>query len=113
MLEYDARIDRRIMKKRAIGNDGTPLGTHNSNVLVDTSIYKVEFENGDIEVMAVNTITENLLAQVDEQDHQHLMLDEIVDHRVMGDAIPKSKGTYVASQGTNLKSRPLGGGKCM
>ena len=99
----DAHLDRGVVKRREIGEDGTPLGTHNSNILIDTSMYEVEFENGDMETLAANVIAKNLLSQVDEQGHRHLMLDEIIDHMVKADAIPMSKGTYQTVHGTTRR----------
>ena len=37
-----------------------------------------------------NIIAENLLSQVDEEGHRHMMIEDIVDHRVMEEAIPKN-----------------------
>lgn len=99
----DAKMDRGIVKKRAVGDDGEPLGVHNSNIIMDTSLYEVEFHNGDIERVSANVIAENLLSQIDKQGHRHLMLDEIVDHRILTDVIPKSKGVYVTKHGTKRK----------
>ena len=105
----DAKLDRGIVKKRAVGDDGTPLGTQSNNILLDTSMYEVEFNDGDMEVMAANTIAENLLAQVDELGQRHLMMEEIIDHRVLKDAIPKSKGTFKTKQGTTRQVRTTRG----
>ena len=99
----DARLDRGVVKRRALDDDGTPMGTHNPNILIDNSIYEVEFANGDVDLLAANVIAENLLAQIDEQGHRHLMLGEILDHRVLEDAIPISKGTYKTKQGTTRR----------
>ena len=92
-----------IIKKRAIDDNGKTLGTHNTNILIDTSMYEVEFENGDVELMAANTITENILVQVDKQSHCQLMLGEIIDHRVLEDIIPIYKGTYETKQGVTRR----------
>ena len=63
----------------------------------------MEFANGDVDLLAANLIAENLLAQIDEQGHRHLMLGEILDHRVLEDAIPISKGTNKTKQGTTRR----------
>ena len=54
-------------------------------------------------MLAANIIADNLLAKVDEQGHRHLMLDKIIDHRVLKDKIPKSKSTYNKNNGTNRR----------
>lgn len=71
----EANLDRGRVNRRAVGDTGIPLGTHNTNILVDTSLYEVESDNGEIELIAANSIAENLLAQVDEQDQRHLTDD--------------------------------------
>ena len=39
----DAKLDRGIVKKGAVGDDREPLGVHNNNIIVDTSLYEIEF----------------------------------------------------------------------
>ena len=85
------------------------MGTHHNNILMDTSMYEVEYENGDVQAVAANVIAENLLAQVDDDGKRHHMLDEIVDHRVLPDAVPKSKGTLTTKNGTIRKIRTTRG----
>ena len=57
----DAEMDRGVVKRRATDDGGLPLGIHNENILVDTSMYEVEFENGDVNILAANVIAKNLL----------------------------------------------------
>ncbi len=67
--------------------------------------YELEFNNGDSEILTANLIAENIIAQVDDEGHEHMMLDEIEDHRILENAIPKSQGTFVTKQGTTRKKR--------
>jgi hypothetical protein len=46
-----------------------------------------------------------LIAQADEEDRRQLMMSEVIDHRILDDAIPRSQGTYVYSYG--VKQRKL------
>lgn len=96
---------RATVKRRAVDADGIPLGQpHNTdNPLLDTRLYEVEYEDGETEILAANVLAENILAQVDEQGYQHLMIDEIMDHRTDPSAIPKSKGTYQTKFGATRK----------
>ena len=59
--------------------------------------------------MIVNLIAENIIARVDDEDHSHMMLDEVEDHRVLENAISRSKGTFITSQGTSRKKRTTKG----
>ena len=77
--------------------------------MMDTSQYEVEFNDGDTEQLAANVIAENLLAQVDDHGHRHLMLEEIVDHRVLHDAISRSIGTFMTKNGVTRQIRTTRG----
>ena len=44
--------------------------------------------------MTTIIIAENLLAQLDEKGHRHLLIDEIEDHRVDDSSVPMSERTY-------------------
>ena len=77
------------VKRRAVDQDGWPIGIPSNNPLFDSRKYEVEYLDGMTEVLTANIIAENLLAQVDDQGHSHLMIDEIEDHRNNSDAIPK------------------------
>ena len=49
--------------------------------------------------MTANIIAENLLAQVDDNVYQHLLIDEIEDWRVYRSAVSKSEGNYTTGSG--------------
>lgn len=95
-------IEARVVK-RARDADGNLLGTAHHNAMVDTRLYEVEYVDGNVETLAANVLAENILSQVDEEGHRQKIIDEIVDHRVLDDAIPKSKGTYLTSTGRERK----------
>ena len=105
----EADVEHAVVKKRRVDEEGKPIGISNKNPLLDTAQYEVEFSNGDIEIMMANTIAENLLAQVDEEGHRQMLIDEIQDHCVTKDAIPKSKGTYETKRGPDKKIRATRG----
>jgi hypothetical protein len=55
-------------------------------------MYNVEFEDGTLESYAANQIAEAIYAQVDEEGRQYLLIDEIIDHRKLGDAVSGDDG---------------------
>ena len=87
-LTDEESLQHARVKQRAVDDEGRPLGVPSNNPLLDHRQYKVEFLDGRTEVLTANIIAENLLAQVDDEGHRHLMIDEIEDHRVLDDAIP-------------------------
>ena len=96
----DDQLHHAMVKRRAIDSEGRPIGIGSSNPLTDTRVYEVEFLDGTKESLSANIIAENLLAQVDEEGHRQLLMDEIIDHRKNTDAIEKKDGVYITRQGT-------------
>ena len=81
------------VKRMAIDQDGKPIGRPSNNPLLDSRQYEIEYLDVTTEVLTANIIAENLLAQVDNQGHRHLMIDKIEDHQKNSDAVQKEKGT--------------------
>ena len=91
------------LKRRALDQDGLPMGAPSNNPMTDTRVYDVQFLNGSIEEIPVNVIAENLLSQVDEEGHRHIHLNEIIDHRRNEEAIPKEEEYFTTSTGTKRR----------
>ena len=75
------------VKKQNVDNEGNVVGIASNNPLTDTCAYEIEFIDGTTEVITANIIAENLLAQVDEEGHRQMMLDEIIDYRKLPSAM--------------------------
>ena len=97
------------VKRRALDNEGKPIGVANNNPILDSRLYEVEYIDGRIETLTANIIAENLLAQVDEHGNRHLLLQEIEDHRTTPDAITIENGTYETKLGLKKKIRTTKG----
>ena len=95
----DEGLHHARVKRRSVDQDGRPIGRSSNNPLLDSRKYEVEYLDGTTEVLTANIIVENLLAQVDDQGHRHLMIYEIEDHRNNSDAITKEKGTILTPSG--------------
>ena len=94
-----------LVKRRAVDDDNKPIGRPSNNPLLDSRQYEVEYSDGTIEVLTANIIAENLLAQVDDQGHRHLMIEEIEDHRKNRDAVSKEQGTITTPFGLQRKKK--------
>ena len=105
----DNDVQHAHVRWRVIDEEGKPVGIPHDNPILDMRQYEVEFLDGETEVMTANLIAENILAQVDDNGHVHMMLDEIEDHRVLQDAVRRNEGTYKTSQGTIRKKRTTKG----
>ena len=67
--------------KRALGPDGTVAGTYDDNPCLNTMIYEVEFQDGQLKEYAANIIAENMLTQVDDDGYSLTMLKAITNYR--------------------------------
>ena len=54
VLDYGTAIGRKC------DQDGCPVGHSNANPLLNTRVYKVEFQDGYIQEYLANTIAENI-----------------------------------------------------
>jgi hypothetical protein len=95
----DGALQHATVKRRKLNKDGERIGTQNSNPLLDTRVYEIEFLDGTIEAVTANIIAKNLLSQVDSEGQRQLMLDEIIDHRTNGNEVPLLHGYSTSSNG--------------
>ena len=95
----DNSLHHAKVKRRAIDVDGKPVGKANNNPLMDSREYEVEYLDGYTETLSANIIAENLLAQVDEEGHRQMMIDEIIDHRSDDTAVKKEHGYFTTTSG--------------
>jgi hypothetical protein len=65
--------------------------------------------DGETEILTANIIAENLLAQVDEEGHRQMLIDEIEDHRITDDSIPIDQGTLPTPSGMKRRRRTTKG----
>ena len=85
------------------------MSTAHGKIMYEHCQYKVESLNGDTEVLTANIIAEDFLAQVDEKGHRQMLLDKIIDHRILKDIILKSEGSFKANFGTIRNKRTTRG----
>jgi hypothetical protein len=79
--------------------NGNPIGKANSNPILDTREYVVEFEDGAKDVYSANMIAENMYAQIDNEGKAFALMSEIVDHESDARAMKLADGTFVDKQG--------------
>ena len=105
----DGELHRAKVKRRKLDDEGKPTGKANNNPLLDSRQYEVEYLDGATEILTANIIAENLLSQVDEEGHQQMLFDEIIDHRRSSKAIGKEEGFYLNPSGIRSRIRTTKG----
>ena len=105
----DDELQYATVKRIIKDNEGVPIGKESNNPLLDSRQFEVEYSDGYNEVLSANVIAENIIPQVDEEGHRQMFFSEIMDHRILSDAIPKAQGTFVTSHGAIRKKRTTKG----
>jgi len=82
---------------RAI-SDGKVKGRFDKNPILDTRIYDVKFPDGSIKQYSANIIAQNMYSQVDEDGYRYQLLESIMDHRKMSDAVDEEFETLSNGQ---------------
>jgi hypothetical protein len=92
LLPQGGEMTKAVIRSRKRDNDGLPTGRRNTNPLLDTREYEVEFPDGSTDTFTANLIAENLYSQIDSEGRSFAILKEIVDHRKDGNALSKDDG---------------------
>ena len=82
---------------------GNPKGIANSNPVLDTRMYEIEYVDGRKQASSANMIAENIIASIDEEDHRHLLLDSIIGFRKTKEAIGKEDAFLLLSNGNKRR----------
>jgi len=74
---------RGFVKRKKRDYEGNLIGTPNSNPILDTTVYEVEFDDGMLEDVSVNVIAEALYENADENGFtEGLVLDHFVSRKL-------------------------------
>jgi len=76
----DTFVKGQVIARKRDAN-GQAKGKPHINPILDSRVYEVQFPDGHTEEYAANVIAEAIFSQVDEEGNEHLILDEIIDHR--------------------------------
>ena len=99
------------VKRRARDDEGNVTGTASENPILDTRTYQVEFTDGTQAEYAANVIAENMFAQCDIDGNQHLLMDQIVDHKCDDDVAVKKADQNFTHNGKQYQKKSTKGWK--
>ena len=89
-LSFGGAMHSVSVRRRARDAEGELFGTRNSNPILDTRSYEVEFPDGDVAEFTANVIAENMFLQCDGAGNQYRLMSGIVDHKSNNKAVSKS-----------------------
>jgi hypothetical protein len=92
MLPMDGIIQPAKVTQRKHDVNGNPVGTPNSNPILDSPIYEVTFQDGRTNEYAANVINENIFQQVDAEGSSFTYFSEITNHYADDTALTMENG---------------------
>ncbi len=103
VLPLQGEMKRGKVKERSRTEAGELYGTANTNPILDSRSYEVEFPDGTVTPYTANIIASHMISQCDADGHTTMLMDEIVDVRTDGAEV-KHAGRYV-KRGNNRHLR--------
>ena len=97
LLDHDETKQMAKVLRRSIGPDGKVIGELGGSL--KTLVYDVEFPDGTVKQYSANVIAENVLSQVDSSGHHTQLLDGIMNHKKMGNAVSKQNAYITTKRG--------------
>jgi hypothetical protein len=103
LIHSEVRLPQRdhmksaTVKGRSLNEKGELIGTYNSNPILNTLVYDVEFPDGEIKEYSANIIAENMFSQVDDSGTYSTNLDAIISHN-KDDSAVHIKDKYMISK---------------
>ena len=88
LLQLDDKVVMGKVKDRSLGNDGKVVGSYDDNPILNSIIYDIEFPDGQVKEYLANILAENMLSQVDDNGHNRLVMDAIIDFKKDPTAVP-------------------------
>ena len=92
------------VKQRKLNEDGQYIGKANANPILNTRVCKVQFPDSSEAAYSANVIAENIYAQYNLVGNQFLLLDSIVDHKKLKDAV-HFRDSYVTVRGRRIQRK--------
>ena len=109
LLQLDDKMVMGKVKGRSLGDDGKVVGSYDDNPILNSIIYDVEFPYGQVKEYAANILAENMLSQVDDNGHNRLMMDAIIDFKKDPTAVPmEDKYLFMMTGQCRLRKMTLG-----
>ena len=81
-------------------NEANLIGVLNTNPILNTRVYKVDYEDGYRQALKANFIAENIFSQVEEQERRHRLLYSVIYVRDNGQKV-NEKEVFIISHNGN------------
>ena len=108
----DQMLNAKVIGRKRMP-DGSVIGRANSNPILDTRTYDVEFPDGQTAEVSANVIAQNMYAMCDVEGNQYLLLAGIVDHRKDESALDRADMYIKHGSNRHMKKTTKGWKLCV
>jgi hypothetical protein len=105
LLPCSDTYEKATVKSRKCDNEGNLIGKSNSNPILDTRIYNVQFQDGTVSEYSTNVIAKNIFAMADDDRYEILLFDDIIDHTFDPNIIVSPEDSWIKGHNGNLSPK--------
>jgi hypothetical protein len=113
MLPRGNALARGTVIGRKCDAQDDPIGNANTNLILDSRVYCVEFKDGDVCELTANVIADSMYALCDADGNEHILFDSFVDHKSNRKAVKKDSHRIVHNGRNSLRRSPAGWHLCI
>ena len=113
MLPRGDKESRGRVVSRKRDADGQPIGRANTNPILDTREYLIEFDDGEVTELTANVIAQSMFASCDDDGNEYLLMDSIVDHQKNDKALTHSDQKVTFRGRSSLRRSTVGWKLCV
>ena len=92
---------------------GNPIGNANANPIMDSRVYRVEFEDGNVCELTANVIAESMYASCDADGNKYILFDSFADYKSNPKAVTKNNHCIVHNGRNSLRRSTVGWQLCV
>ena len=108
MLPRGDGMARGRVVRRKRDADGNLVWRANTNPILDSRVYEVEFPDGEVTALTANVIADAMFSQCDEDGNEYILLEELVDWRKDGNALSMEDQKIVVKGRPSLRRSTAG-----
>ena len=108
MISHGDTVAQGSVRPRKRDMEVNTIGRANSNPILDTQTYQIEFKDGSMSTYSANVITESMYDQCYEEGKQYLLFGWMLDHKIDGHALSVADQDVVL-RGQSLKRKTTEG----
>ena len=92
---------------------GDLIGNANTNPLIDSRVYCIEFDDGNVYQLTANVIAKSMYASCDADGNEYILFDSFVDYKSKRKAVTKDNQQIVHNGRNSLRQSTVGWHLCV